>query len=206
MAPPTPTVPQTSPSVAAADRPAVHADLEQLPDDTRAEIIDGRLILSPRPAPPHVAGASGLSALLAGPMRFGLGGPGGWWILEEPELHLGRNARSDESHVVIPDIVGWRRERMPELPTTAFFSLVPDWVCEFLSPSTAVDDRAEKMPFYAREGVSWLWLADANLRTLETYQLIAGRWTVLATYAGNAKVRAPPFDAIELDLRLLWEL
>lgn len=184
----------------------MHADLEQIPDDTRAELIDGRLILSPRPAPPHVRGASVLGSQLLNPFDLGVGGPGGWVILHEPELHLGRNPRTDESHVVIPDIAGWRRERMPELPTTAYFPLVPDWVCEFLSPSTAVDDRAEKMPFYAREGVSWLWLADANLRTLEIYQLVAGRWTVLATHAGAARVRAPPFDAIELDLRLLWEL
>lgn len=205
MPPPDPDLPPFVAGSTAAGRPALLADLEQFDDTVTAEIINGRLIVSPRPAPPHIRGASILGALLTNPFDLGLGGPGGWVILDEPELHLGWNEMTQEPHVAIPDLAGWRRERLPERPKTPFYEVVPDWVAEFLSPSTGADGRIEKLPFYAREGVKWAWLLDPLQRTLEAYELVGGRWTLAATHRGNAKVRVAPFDAIELDLRLVWE-
>jgi Uma2 family endonuclease len=127
----------------------------------------------------------------------GNGGPGGWWILDEPELHLGDD-------ILVPDLAGWRRERMPALPDTAWFELVPDWVCEILSPSTARLDRIQKMPLYATAGVVHLWLIDPDLRTLEAYENLQGRWTLIATHADQDSVRVAPFDAVALELGGLW--
>jgi Uma2 family endonuclease len=180
-----------------ARRPASYEDILALPEHLVGEIVDGELVVSPRPAVPHTVGASALGATLVTRMQFGDGGPGGWWILDEPELHLGE-------HVVVPDIAGWRRERMPSPPRDAFITLTPDWVCEVLSPATGRFDRTRKLPLYARLGVPYLWLVDPSLETLETYRLDAGHWTLLVTHAGDDKIRAEPFDAIELDLRRLW--
>lgn len=204
MAPPDPTLPPLVAGSAARGRPALHADLACFDDTVTAEIVNGRLIVSPRPAPPHAEGSSILGMLLGAPFHLKRGGPGGWLIVDEPELHLGLNPLTDESHVTIPDLAAWRRERLPERPKTAYYPVAPDWICEFLSPSTAADDRVEKMPHYAREGVKWLWLVDAGLRTLETYELTGGRWLLLETHRGDVKVRAPPFDAVELELGLVW--
>ncbi|MGZ3455258.1 MAG: Uma2 family endonuclease, partial [Polyangiales bacterium] len=126
------------------------------------------------------------------------GGPGGWWILFEPELHF------LSGDIVVPDIAGWRLERMPELPTTAYFTLSPDWICEVLSPSTAAEDRADKMPIYADAGVSHAWLIDPLVRTLEVMRLEQGRWFVRAAFRGDSVVRAEPFESIELSLADLW--
>jgi Uma2 family endonuclease len=152
----------------------------------------------PRPASRHARAASRLGAELDGPFDRGKGGPGGWLILDEPELHLG-------SDVLVPDLAGWRRARMPELPDTPAFQLPPDWVCEVLSPSTSATDRAEKMPIYARENVGFAWLVDPLARTLEALRLEAGRWVVLGTWRDDAKIRAEPFDAVEIGLAVLWE-
>ena len=124
-------------------------------------------------------------------------GPGGWWILLEPELHL----RDD---VLVPDWAGWRRDRLPTFPDTPAFTLAPDWICEVISPSTGRIDRSLKMHVYAREGVSHLWLAEPLHETLETYRLDEGRWIVAGTYAADDSVRAAPFDAVDLDLRRWW--
>ena len=125
-------------------------------------------------------------------------GPGGWWILDEPELHL----LSDE--IVVPDLAGWCIERMKELPETPYFSLPPDWLCEILSPSTEANDRAEKMPVYALAGVCWIWLIDPVLKTLEIFRLDEKAWTMVKTHKGDSIVRAEPFDAIELEMGALW--
>ena len=134
---------------------------------------------------------------LVGPFDHGRGGPGGWWILDEPELHLGRN-------VLVPDWAGWRRSRMPSLPDTAYFPLAPDWVCEIISPSSASLDRVKKLTIYAREQVAHAWLVDPDARTLEVLGLDAGRWTILATHEGSEIVRAEPFAEVELELASLW--
>jgi Uma2 family endonuclease len=181
-----------------AKTPATYEDLLKVPDHLVAEILDGELHASPRPAPRHADASSGVAGVLRGPFDRGRGGPGGWRILAEPELHLGAD-------VLVPDLAGWRRERLPALPDTAYFALAPDWICEVLSLSTASMDRVKKLRIYAREGVSHAWLADPLARTLEILRLEGGRWTILSTHADHAVVRADPFDAIELDLSLLWE-
>lgn len=178
--------------------PATYEDLLAVPDHLVAEIVDGELHTSPRPAPRHADASSGLGGALRGPFDRGRGGPGGWRILFEPELHLGRD-------VLVPDLAGWRRERMPQVPDEAYISLVPDWVCEVLSPSTAALDRARKLPIYAREQVSHAWLVDPIARTLEVLRLEAGRWVLVGTWAGTATVHAEPFEALGLDLTLLWD-
>ena len=127
----------------------------------------------------------------------GRSGPGGWWILAEPELHLGPD-------VLVPDLAGWRRARMPHVPETAYFPLAPDWVCEILSPSTASLDRAKKLAIYAREGVGHAWLMDPIARTLEVLRLEGGRWSILVTHAGDDMVRVEPFEAIEFGLGEFW--
>ncbi len=184
-----------------AKRQATYDDLFDLPENVVGEVIHGVLYTHPRPAPKHARAYSALGGNLGNPYDWGTEGPGGWWILDEPELHLGPN-------ILVPDLAGWRRERMPTLPETAWFELVPDWVCEILSPSTARIDRAVKMPLYAREGVNHLWLVDPDLKTLEVYELDTAHdephWLLLATLEGEAPVRQPPFDAIEFSLSSLW--
>lgn len=178
-------------------KPACYQDIIDLPEHIVGEIIDGELYVQPRPAPRHARATSLLGGKLTGPYDEGYGGPGGWWILDEPELHLGRN-------VLVPDLAGWRRERMPRLPDIAWFELAPDWACEVLSPGTARKDRAKKMPIYAKEGVGHLWLIDPEARTLEAYLNTEGRWLQLAVYQEADEVSAPPFDAISFSLSVLW--
>ena len=178
-------------------KPATYADLEALPPHVVGELIAGELHVSPRPALPHTVAASRLGGKLSGPFDEGSGGPGGWIILDEPELHFGED-------VLVPDLAGWRRERMPRPPRTAALTLVPDWACEVLSPSTAALDRGIKLPVYAREGVRHIWLMDPEARTLEVFQLEGSRYVLLVTHTGLARVRAEPFEALELDLSFLW--
>jgi Uma2 family endonuclease len=180
-----------------ARRRATYEDVLAVPDTMIAEILDGELFTQARPASLHARAASRLGAELDGPFDQGRGGPGGWVLLDEPELHL-------HGDVVVPDLGGWRRERMPELPDAAAFELAPDWICEVLSTSTAAIDRAKKMPVYARERVGSIWLIDPVVKTLEAYRLEGGRWTLLGTWEGDARVRAEPFDSIELELGRLW--
>jgi Uma2 family endonuclease len=180
-----------------AERRASYEDLLAVPDLLVAELIDGTLITSPRPAARHARASSSLGGELYGPFDRGRGGPGGWILLDEPELHL-------HGDVLVPDLAGWRRARMPELPDAAAFELSPDWVCEVLSPSTAAVDRAEKMPIYAREQVLHLWLVDPIAQTLEAYGLEGDRWTLLGTWRDDARVRVEPFAALELELERLW--
>ncbi len=182
---------------AKSPKPATYADIEALPAHLIGEILGGELVVSPRPAPRHAQASSNLGALLGSPFGFGRGGPGGWRILDEPELHLHRD-------VVVPDIAGWRLERMPALPSTAYFELPPDWACEVLSESTRRRDRVQKLSIYAREKVTHVWLIDPDAQTLEVFRLDGARWLLVGTWSGTDKVRAEPFDALELDLALLW--
>jgi Uma2 family endonuclease len=179
-------------------RTATYNDLLQVPAHLVAEILDGELYASPRPAPRHANASSGLGGELRRPFHSGRGGPGGWYILDEPELHLGPD-------VAVQDLAGWRRERLPRLPDEAFFSLAPDWVCEVISPSTAAIDRVKKLTIYARESVAHAWLIDPIVRTLEVLRLESQRWVIAGTWSGYDVLRAEPFAAIELDLTLLWD-
>jgi Uma2 family endonuclease len=187
------------PTMDGARRRATYDDLLAVPDTLVAEIIDGELFTSPRPAPPHALATSAIGSVLFdrfnGPPGGGAAEPGGWWILDEPELHLGDD-------VLVPDIAGWRRERMPALPGEAYFTLTPDWVCEVISPSSGRLDRVKKMPVYAREGVSRLWLVDPIARTLEVYRLEGARWVVATPDAGETRIE--PFERIEIDRRRWW--
>lgn len=176
---------------------ATYADLEALPENMVGQIVDGELWASPRPASDHALVASVLDGDLSGPFQRGRGGPGGWWILFEPELHFGK-------HVLVPDLAGWRRTRMPALPRAPFFTLAPDWICEVLSPSTAGLDRVKKLAIYAREGVTHAWLIDPQAKTLEVFRREGPTWLLLSAHAGDERVRAEPFDAIELELCALW--
>lgn len=182
---------------ATARKLATYEDLFDLPEHLVGEIIHGQLITHPRPASRHAAASTGVSGQIYNPFHQGRGGPGGWRILFEPELHLG-------PHILVPDLAGWRRERMPELPDVAFFTLPPDWVCEVLSPGTARVDRADKMPIYAAQGIPFLWLIDPAPRTLEVFLLRDGRWSLEHVYQEDEEVRAVPFDAIAFPLADLW--
>jgi Uma2 family endonuclease len=182
-----------------APRRATYDDLLQVPDILVAEIIDGELITSPRPAFPHAR----VTSVMRGDLdpfdrrSGGPGGPGGWWILFEPELHLGAD-------IVVPDLAGWRRERMPVLENVPYSVIAPDWVCEVVSPATARNDRVRKMPVYAREHVSHLWLVDPILRTLEVYRLEGHRWVVASAHGDTDLIRAEPFEALEVDMSRWW--
>ncbi len=180
-----------------ARRRATYDDLLALPDNVIGEIIDGELVTQPRPASPHAVATTGLGGELYGPFQRGKGGPGGWVILDEPELHL----RGD---VLVPDLAGWRRERMPVIPDAQAFELSPDWVCEVLSPSTEATDRVKKTRIYAREQVAFLWLVNPATHVLEVLVLEGETYRIAASHAGDELVRAVPFDAIELELGALW--
>lgn len=180
-----------------AQRKVTYEELLRVPEHLVAEIINGRLDTHPRPAPRHALASSSLGIEVGAPFSKGSGGPGGWWILDEPELHL-------DDHVLVPDLAGWRRERLPKLPETAWFELVPDWICEVLSPSTARIDRVEKLPIYAVMKVKHVWLVDPDIRTLEAYENCDGKWVLLNAFENDASVGVAPFDAVEIELATLW--
>jgi Uma2 family endonuclease len=180
-----------------AKRRATYQDVLDAPEHMVAEIVHGALHLHPRPGPKHTDVGSILGMKLGPPFRLGDGGPGGWWIMDEPELHLGDD-------ILVPDLAAWRRERMPVLPETAYFEVPPDWVCEILSPSTRQFDVGEKRAIYARHGVGHLWQVDPDARTLEAFALEGGRWVLVDTLTDAAAVTLPPFDAVGFALADLW--
>lgn len=183
-----------------AMKTATYDDILGLPENMTGEIIDGELVVSPRPAAPHAVAGSAAGGVLNfqfGGRSGGGGGSGGWWILFEPELHLG-------GHVLVPDIAGWRRERLPSPGQGVAFTVAPDWVCEVVSPSSARHDRVRKMPLYASFGVPFLWLIDPLVRVLEAYRLDGGRWVVEGSWGGAETVRVPPFDEVALELDRWW--
>jgi Uma2 family endonuclease len=180
------------------EKPATYQDVLDAPAHMVAELINGALHLQPRPAARHGLAGSRLGIKIGGPFDIGDGdGPGGWWIIDEPELHLGEN-------VLVPDIAGWRRERMPEFPDTASINLAPDWVCEVLSPGTRQFDLTEKRRLYGIEGVEYLWFVDPNARTLEAFANKSGDWMLVTALKDDDAVSVPPFDAIEFPLSALW--
>lgn len=187
------------------------------PAEVIAEVIGGQLYTQPRPATPHARATSSLGGSLMGPFDHGVGGPGGWIILDEPELHLGGLTGVEasaphealEPDIVVPDLAGWRRTRMSTLPCSPFITLAPDWVCEVISPSSATHDRIRKMALYLREGVPFVWLVDPAAQLVEVFVLDAKgatepRWSRTSAASGDASLRAPPFEAIEINLQWLW--
>lgn len=182
-----------------APQPGLYDQLEALPEHLRGEIVGGRLYVHPRPAPRHLHATAALDRTIGRAYGDADGYPGGWRIYLEPEIHFLRKVEVD-----VPDLAGWRRERMPTLPTTAFFETVPDWVCEVLSPGTGTYDRTIKMPIYARFGVAHAWLVDPDARTLEAFALEAGGWAPFGVFRGTRTVSLPPFVETPLDLGRLW--
>jgi len=178
-------------------RPATYADIEALPPNMVGQILYGVLHAHPRPAPRHGIAAGELQSELTLPFGRGRGGPGGWIFIVEPELHLG-------PHVVVPDIAGWRRERLTPLPDTAFITTPPDWIAEILSPSTQAIDRTDKLAIYAEHGVRHCWYVDPIARTLEVFTLSGSKWLVEATFKDADPVAAPPFDVHTFSLAVLW--
>lgn len=185
-----------------------YEDYLAVPEGVRAELLDGELFMSPQAKGRHVRVTSVLGGVLV--VRFGLsgeggpGGPGGWWILDEPECHL-----TPDRRVVIPDLAGWRRERMPSPPVDSHkFTVVPDWVCEVLSPSTAGYDTIIKMPKYLEAGVKWVWIVDPVGRRIDVYRAGDGEWLEAGAYdgevGGGGAVKLAPFDEVELELGVLW--
>ncbi len=180
---------------------ASYQDVLDAPDHKTAEIIDGVFYLQAEAAPPHREVLDGFVELLRPPFQRGRGGPGGWWIKAEPELYFGDR----DYRTLVPDLAGWRRERLPTFPRRwADLTVAPDWVCEIVSPSTARIDRVGKMPIYAEAGVSHCWIVDPLARTLEIFALLNGRWTLMGTHAGDDTAQAMPFEAIDLALDDLW--
>jgi Uma2 family endonuclease len=186
----------------AASRPPSFEELwkalEDVPPHLTGEIVDGAIVAHARPAAPHLEAASALGSLLVHPFQFGLGGgPGGWVLLDEPGIRFGDEYR-------VPDMAGWKAERYARPAGDGPYLVMPDWVCEVLSKSTGIDDVTRKLPLYARHGIRHAWIINSALQTLEVYRLVDARWMLAQTFGGDAKVRAEPFDAIEIDLTLVW--
>jgi Uma2 family endonuclease len=182
------------PTIAA--RAATYRDVLDAPPTVVAELIRGALHMQPRPASLHAYASSRIGARLDRYQDDG-DGPGGWWIIDEPELHLGPD-------VLVPDLAGWRRERMPDYPDAGYFELVPDWVCEVLSPGSRRIDLTDKRDIYGAAGVAHLWLVDPIARTLEVFGRREGAWLLLGALAEDAEVRLAPFEAVGFPLAALW--
>ena len=178
-------------------RRATYQDVLDAPLNMVAEIIGGTLHTQQRPSARHAWASSRLGGRLDRYFNPDSNGPGGWWIIFEPELHLGED-------ILVPDFAGWRRETMPVYPDAAYFEIKPDWACEVLSPSTRRVDLVDKRSIYAREGVGYLWFVEPEARMLEAFELRDGQWILLATLADDAPVSLSPFDAITFPLNVLW--
>jgi len=178
-------------------RPATYEDLMKVPDHLIAEIVEGELYASPRPSGPHGRVITTIDRRIGRAFDEGDDGPGGWWIAVALEIHL-------DSDVFVPDMAGWRRERVPEYLTGDAWTVAPDWACEVLSPSTARLDRVRKLPMYARHNVAWAWLIDPALQSLEIYRLEHGQWVLTSTHEGDEVIRPEPFDAVDFPLGSLW--
>ncbi len=178
-------------------RHATYEDLLKIPDHLVAELIDGELYTSPRPGSRCARANSVLGATLSNFFDSDDRGPDGWWIVNQPELHLAGNA-------LVPDIAGWRRERVPVYPDAPAFEFAPDWCCEVQSPSSGFVDRVKKRPLYAKHGVQHVWIVDPIAQLIEVYRLESGRWVLAGNYGGDDVVRIEPFEEFELALSRLW--
>lgn len=181
-----------------AKKKTTYEDLYTIPENMTGEIIDGELIVTPRPSRKHTYASSILGGRVLPAYHFGeRGGPGGWVIIIEPEIGLGED-------ILVPDLAGWRRERFPVSEESNYISVAPNWVCEILSPSTFRNDKIRKMPIYARHTVEHIWFIDPTAMTMDSFRLESCRWVLLGSYAENDKVRVEPFQDIEINLGELW--
>jgi Uma2 family endonuclease len=180
---------------------ATYADVLRAPEHMTAEVLDGELHLMPRPRRAHLRSASGLGSFLFGAFQVGAGGPGGWTIIYEPELHLG-----SEPDIVVPDLGGWRAGRLVDKDDVdePFITVIPDWVCEISSPGTRRIDRMKKMPIYAREKIPHVWLVEPLERMVEVFRHEGSSYRLVGTYGGDDGVRADPFEAVEIPIAFLW--
>jgi len=175
------------------------ADLDALPPGVVGEIIEGVLYTMTKPRMRHQRTGLEIGSSLLGPFDHGHHGPGGWWIVTEPGIEL-----PNETKEISPDVAGWRRERMPEMPVDEPIRVVPDWVCEILSKTTRRHDQLVKMPYYARVGVAYAWVADVDERVLIAYRLESGAWRMTGTYSDETEARIEPFDAVTLNVASWW--
>jgi Uma2 family endonuclease len=178
---------------------ATRADLDDLPPTWRGEIIDGTLYAFPRPRPAHAQVKGRVHGDVDGPFGRGRGGPGGWWILTEPGIELPRAKEFS------PDVAGWRRERLPRLPVDEPIAVAPDWICEVLSKSTRSYDQIVKRRFYASIGVGHLWYVEPIVRTLTVSRRVGEHWLELGVHGADDKVRAEPFEEVEIELAAWFE-
>ena len=181
---------------------ATYQDVLDAPENMVAEVLDGELHLMPRPRRRHTRSASALGAFLVTTFDLGInGGPGGWTILDEPELHLG-----PEPDIVVPDLAGWREGRLVDREDLdePFITVVPDWACEIVSPETQRIDRMKKMPIFAREKVVHVWLADPSERSVEVFRFDGPSFTLVATYGGDDAIRAQPFEDVQIPPDFIW--
>jgi Uma2 family endonuclease len=184
----------------AGDSPSeLWAQLEALPEHLKGEIIDGQLYVQARPRPRHARGIGYLARFLGGAFDYDDEGPGGWWIFPEPGIEL------EDAPEVSPDLAGWCREHLPNLPPEGEpLRARPDWVCELLSKSNARYDQQTKAPFYARIGVPWLWMVDTRSQLIEVRRLVQSKWSVEVTFSDERDARIPPFEQIAIPLHRLW--
>ncbi|MDR3566965.1 MAG: Uma2 family endonuclease [Syntrophobacteraceae bacterium] len=181
-----------------AGKKATYEDLFDIPENMTGEIINGKLIVTPRPSPKHMVSTSALGAKIVPRYQFGEGGgPGGWLIVFEVEVRLGENT-------IVPDLAGWRKERFPKKLETNWIEVAPDWICEVLSPRTALRDRTEKMKIYAEHRVGYVWLIDPLNMTLEVFELKSSALVPAGVFGAKAKARIEPFTEIIIDLADLW--
>jgi Uma2 family endonuclease len=175
------------------------ADLDALPPGIVGEIIEGVLYTMTKPRAPHQRATRAIGGTIGAPFDDGRDGPGGWWILTEPGIELPSDTKE-----ISPDVAGWRRERMPELPVDEPIRVVPDWVCEILSPTMRRHDQGVKVPYYAKVGVPFLWLVDVEARVLTVHRLEAGDWRIIGAYGVESEARIAPFDAVPLSVVDWW--
>jgi len=180
-------------------RPATLADLDALPPSIVGEIIEGVLYTMTKPRAPHQRTTTRIGGGLGDPFDAGRGGPGGWWIIVEPGIELPNNTKE-----IAPDVAGWRRDRLPTLPRKAPIRVVPDWVCEILSPTTRRHDLLIKLPYYAKIGVAYLWLVDLDARVVTAQRLESGKWLTIGAYSDETEARIEPFDVVPLDIASWW--
>lgn len=193
-------LPSTLPMIEAARKRATYEDVLAVDPRKVAQVVDGVLYTQPRPSLLHAQVTTELTSTLNPPFRHGRGGPGGWIFLIEPELHLG-----PEPDILVPDLAGWRRSRMPRVPAQPYHTLAPDWLAEVLSPSTARFDRGLKLPVYASEGVGHAWLLDPIARTVEVLRLDGVGYRLVGTWGGDEDARLEPFEDVTIELRSLWD-
>lgn len=183
---------------APAKKPATYADLLAHPGDERVEVLAGELVVQPSPTPAHQSTLGEIYAELRNPFQRGRGGPGGWWLIQDVDVEFGPH------DICRPDISGWRTESLPVFPGERPIRQRPDWLCEGLSPRTALRDQGEKRAIYQRAEVPWYWLVDPLNRTLSVLRLVSEGYLVERVVGDQGQAGLPPFDAAPIDLSSIF--